>query len=89
MNFPEPGNMVGGIGKTLILLGGLLILFGALFLFLERILPRWREGGFLPGDIFIRRDGFVFFAPIATSIVLSILLSLLLTLFFWLFSGRR
>lgn len=38
--------------------------------------------GRLPGDVFVQRDGFTFYAPIATSIVVSVVLSLLL----WLFS---
>ena len=38
--------------------------------------------GRLPGDIFIQREGFTFYAPIATSIVVSVVLSVIL----WLFS---
>ncbi len=38
--------------------------------------------GRLPGDIFIQRDGFTFYAPITTGILLSVALSLIL----WLFS---
>jgi hypothetical protein len=38
--------------------------------------------GRLPGDIFIQRDGFTFYAPITTGILLSIILSIIL----WLFS---
>ena len=37
--------------------------------------------GRLPGDIRIRRDGFSFYFPLATSLLLSILLTLLLNLF--------
>lgn len=32
--------------------------------------------GRLPGDIVIKREGFVFYFPLATSIVISIILSL-------------
>ena len=38
--------------------------------------------GRLPGDIFIQREGFTFYAPITTGILLSVVLSLIL----WLFS---
>ncbi len=37
--------------------------------------------GRLPGDIAIRRDGFGFYFPITTSIIISVVLSVL----FWLF----
>jgi membrane protein implicated in regulation of membrane protease activity len=37
--------------------------------------------GRLPGDISVERDGFSFYAPITTSIIVSIVLSLL----FWIF----
>ena len=38
--------------------------------------------GRLPGDIFIQRDNFTFYAPITTGILVSVVLSLIL----WLFS---
>jgi hypothetical protein len=38
--------------------------------------------GRLPGDIFIQREGFTFYAPITTGILASIVLSFIL----WLFS---
>jgi hypothetical protein len=37
--------------------------------------------GRLPGDIAIRRDGFGFYFPITTSIIVSVVLSLLIWLF--------
>jgi hypothetical protein len=37
--------------------------------------------GRLPGDIAIRRDGFGFYFPITTSILVSVVLSLLIWLF--------
>jgi len=37
--------------------------------------------GRLPGDIYIRREGFVFYFPLATSILISVILSLLFALF--------
>jgi hypothetical protein len=37
--------------------------------------------GRLPGDIVVERQGFHFYAPIATSLVISAILSLILWLF--------
>ena len=37
--------------------------------------------GRLPGDIVVRREGFSFYFPIVTSILLSVVLSLILWLF--------
>jgi hypothetical protein len=65
------------IGKTLILLGGMLIILGALLSFGGK-LP-WL--GRLPGDIVIQRDNFTFYFPIVTSIVISVVLSLLFMFF--------
>lgn len=64
------------LGKTLIILGGLVLLAGLLFYFFDRI-PFF---GKLPGDIMVKRKNFTFYFPVATSILLSILLTLLLYL---------
>jgi len=39
--------------------------------------------GSLPGDIRIERDGYSFYFPITTGLIVSIVLSLLLTLIDW------
>ena len=65
------------IGKTLIVLGGMLVLVGVL-LSLSGKLP-WL--GRLPGDIVIQRDNFTVYVPVVTSIVISVVLSLLFMLF--------
>lgn len=60
-----------------------LIIFGIILIFLGLVWP-WlsRFGlGQLPGDIHIKREGFDFYFPLTTSIIISLLLSLL----FWLF----
>ena len=59
-------------GKILIFLGLTLILFG---LFIHYV-------GRFPGDIYIKRDNFVFYFPITTSILLSVVGSLLFYIFF-------
>jgi len=63
-----------GLGKTIILIGVLLVIIGVLITFFEK-LPFGL--GRLPGDIYIKRDNFTFYFPLATSIVLSIVLSLI------------
>lgn len=72
-----------GLGKILVISGGVLLLAGALVLLAERFgLPLGR----LPGDIVHRsRSGnFTFYFPLATSILLSVILSLVL----WLLSRK-
>ncbi len=62
--------------RVLIILGVILILAGLAWPYLQKL-----GLGRLPGDIYVERDGFRFYFPITT----GILISLLLTLFFWLF----
>lgn len=59
--------------RLLITLGAMLVLAGLLWPWLSR-LP-W---GRLPGDIAIEREGFSFYFPLGTSLVVSLLLTLLL-----------
>lgn len=67
---------MGAIGKALLGLGAALVVIGLLLLGLERLGVRsWR----LPGDIAIQRDGYSFYFPLGTSILISIVLTLLLT----------
>ncbi|MGH8069075.1 MAG: DUF2905 domain-containing protein [Candidatus Entotheonellia bacterium] len=63
-----------GLGKLLIVLGGILIVIGAAIV-LGGKLP-WL--GRLPGDIYIERRNFTFFFPITTSILISVIFSLVL-----------
>jgi len=65
------------LGRTLMIFGAALLGFG-LLLTLAGKLPFL---GRLPGDIYVKREGFVFYFPLATSIVISLVLSLLFTLF--------
>lgn len=70
------------LGRTLFLLGALLVLLGA-FLYFGAKLP-FRLGR-LPGDIIHRGEHTTFYFPIVTCLLLSAILSLL----FWLFSHFR
>jgi len=65
------------MSRTLVIIGLAIAAVGLLWPWIARL-----GLGRLPGDIFIQRGGFTFYAPIATSIVISVVLSLLL----WLFS---
>ncbi|MCS6829693.1 MAG: DUF2905 domain-containing protein [Armatimonadota bacterium] len=75
--------MLGSLGKTLILLGAMLILFGALIWAVERFAGA-RGGGILPGDLVWRKGNFTLGVFLGTSIVLSILLTLILWVIGWL-----
>ncbi|MEO2064919.1 MAG: DUF2905 domain-containing protein [Desulfurobacteriaceae bacterium] len=66
--------MVEDLGKLLILTGLFLVVLGALILILSKFgnIPV----GKLPGDIVIKRDNFVFYFPLGTSILISLILTL-------------
>jgi hypothetical protein len=73
-----------GLGKALVVTGGLLALAGLAILLVEKgagsggLLNQWLGWfGKLPGDISVRRDGFGFYFPLTTSILISVVLSLL------------
>jgi hypothetical protein len=62
--------------RMLIVLGVLLLLAGLLWPWLGRL-----PFGRLPGDIHIQRDGFDFYFPITSGLLLPALVSLLIWLF--------
>jgi hypothetical protein len=66
------------LGKTLLLVGGILVILGLVFLLGGKI-PFL---GKLPGDISIKKEGLSIYLPIATCIVLSIALTIVANLFF-------
>lgn len=65
------------LGKTLIIIGVVAIVIGAL-LMLSGKLP-WL--GRLPGDFSIKNENFSFYFPLTTCIIISAVISLLLWLF--------
>ncbi len=69
------------VGRTLIILGLVLVAVGVLIAFGERLPIKL---GRLPGDIVIRGKYSVFYFPIVTSLLLSVIL----TLAMWLFHRR-
>ena len=69
--------MLQASGKFLILLGMILFLVGIVLLAAPSLsqIPFLRHLGKLPGDIAVRRDGFQFYFPLTTSILISAVLS--------------
>lgn len=76
MDAPPPG--LSEIGRWLIVAGMVAIAVGVVLL----VLPRIPWLGRLPGDIFVQRDRFTFYAPLMTSLIVSIVLTILLNIFF-------
>jgi hypothetical protein len=67
----NPGKLLMAVGALLLGLGAVLTLAGKV---------GWL--GRLPGDFRFQRDGFSFYFPLATCLLLSLLLTVLLNLFF-------
>jgi uncharacterized protein HemY len=72
------------IGKLLVVIGGLILAAGIIFIFFGDKLG-WI--GNLPGDIRIERDNFRVYFPLTTMILISIVLSVALTIIVKLFRG--
>lgn len=68
---------MAGLGKALIYFGIFLVIAGVLVSWSDK-LP-WL--GRLPGDIHIQRDGFNFYIPLTSCIIVSIVVSLVAYLF--------
>ncbi|KLO24535.1 MULTISPECIES: DUF2905 domain-containing protein [unclassified Marinitoga] len=62
------------IGKLLISSGILMIFLGFIFYFSNKIPFKF---GHLPGDIIIKKEGFIFYFPITSAILISIILNFL------------
>ena len=68
---------MGDLGKGLIFLGLILIVFGLILNFAGKIPYLGR----LPGDIYIKKDNFTFYFPITTCIIISIVLTIIFSIF--------
>jgi hypothetical protein len=66
------------LGKFLIIVGAVSIIFGAILIFSHK----FPFIGRLPGDIYIQRKNFSFYFPLSTSILVSAIVTLLLWFFF-------
>ena len=62
-----------GIGKILLIVGGIIVILGLILIFSHNV-PFL---GKLPGDIFVKRDGFCFYFPIVTFLILSLLITII------------
>ena len=72
-----------GLGKALMTFGAVLFVIGAATWGASRL--GWLRLGRLPGDISIQRNGFSFFFPIATCLLISVIGTLVL----WLLGAAR
>lgn len=70
-------------GKILLIVGGVIVVLGLILIFS----PHIPFLGKLPGDIFIKRDGFSFYFPIVTLLLLSALLIIIINVILH-FTGR-
>jgi hypothetical protein len=68
---------MGDIGRTLLIVGGVLFVVGLLLTFGSRIPGLGR----LPGDIVVRKGNVTFYFPLATSILLSLVLTAIFSFF--------
>jgi len=59
--------------RLLIILGALIVLLGLLWPWLARL-----PFGRLPGDFHIEREGFSFYFPLTTGLIISLVISLVL-----------
>ncbi len=65
-----------GFGKSLIIIGVIIAAIGVVLTLACKV--PWI--GKLPGDIYIKKDNFTFYFPLATSILISVILSVVLWL---------
>jgi Protein of unknown function (DUF2905) len=68
------------LGRLLII-AGICLVTGGLFLLYGKDIPVLSKIGKLPGDIRIEREGFKFYFPLTTCLLLNVLLKIILQLF--------
>jgi len=66
-----------GMGKSLVIIGLIFIAIGIAIAFG----PRIPFIGKLPGDIYIKKDNFTFYFPLATSVLISVIITFVMYLF--------
>ncbi|HXV12646.1 MAG TPA: DUF2905 domain-containing protein [Candidatus Krumholzibacteria bacterium] len=64
------------LGRTLIVIGAVLLVVGCALAFADRIPFLGR----LPGDVVVKKRNFTLYVPIATGLLLSLILTVLLNL---------
>lgn len=68
------------MGKILLILGASLAFLGLIMV----LAPHIPFLGKLPGDILIKKDGFSFYFPVVTFLLISLLLTIIINLVFYL-----
>ncbi|MBI4368863.1 MAG: DUF2905 domain-containing protein [Elusimicrobia bacterium] len=68
--------MLSSVGRSLILLGAALVALGFILSAASKI--SWV--GRLPGDMYVRRGNWTFYAPLATGLIISLILTLALNI---------
>jgi hypothetical protein len=79
-------NPLEGFGKLLIFFGIILIVSGLLMIIFSKL-----SGGVpgrMPGDIYIERDGFKFYFPVVSALLISLVLTVILNIIFF-FINRK
>jgi cytochrome b subunit of formate dehydrogenase len=69
------------MSNLLIAFGFFLIISGLVIKLVEIKVIKWP---LLPGDILIKKENFIFYFPLATSLIISVLISII----FWLISKK-
>ena len=64
---------MAGLGKIFLIIGGIIILLGIIFI----LAPHIPFLGKLPGDIVIKKDNYSFYFPIVTFLLVSILVTII------------
>ncbi len=72
------------LGKILLGFGLLMVILGVILLTAGNFSGKVPWLGRLPGDIYLRREHWTFYFPVATSILISVILTIIFSLF-----GRR
>jgi len=75
------------LGKTLVIFGICLMILGAILWALSSLNIKGIPFGRLPGDIYIKKDNFVFYAPIVSFLLLSVLLTVVINIIVHIFFG--
>jgi uncharacterized protein HemY len=69
------------LGKILLVFGLLMVILGVVLLAAGTLSGKVPWLGRLPGDIYIKRDNWTLYFPLATCIIISIILTVIFSLF--------
>ena len=69
------------LGKILLVFGLLMVMLGVVLLAAGTLSGKVPWLGRLPGDIYIKRDNWTLYFPLATCIIISVILTVIFSLF--------